>query len=37
MIDTDTLHYLSEWKGIEPLSEGQPLTNVEPPQDETAT
>ena len=32
MIDLDTLHYLSERQGIDPLSKGPPPINVETPQ-----
>ena len=37
MIHPDTLHCLSEWQGIEPLSERPPLTNVETRQHANAT
>ena len=37
IIDPDTLHFLSCWQGVGPLSEGTTLVIIEPPQDADTT
>ena len=33
MIDTNTLHCLNDWQGVDPVPEGAPPIVAEPPQD----
>ena len=37
LIDTDTLHFLNEWKGIDSITDGPTPIVVEPPQDTNVT